>query len=98
MDNTEKFPYEITVKWSETDACYVALVAALTVGGHGDTLEDAVREARVAAELAIETYEELGRPVPEENSSSCKAVGCGSPPRSDTGWCQHHHDYWGGEK
>lgn len=59
------FAYRIVVEWSEDDDVYVARVPAFgTVAAHADTAADAVREAQVAAEGALEVMAEDGRAAP----------------------------------
>ena len=65
----EPLRYRIVVAWSDEDACYVARVPAFGSGiaAHGDTPDAAAREARVAADLCIESLREEGEPLPAED-------------------------------
>jgi predicted RNase H-like HicB family nuclease len=64
--------YQIVVAWSDEDDCYVAHVPAFgrAIAAHGDTPDEAAREARVAAELCIEGLREHGEPLPVEDITS----------------------------
>ncbi len=54
--------YEVNVAWSDADGCYVALVPKLPfVGGHGDTEEEALANAREAIVTTVEVTRELGK-------------------------------------
>ena len=57
--------YEIIIYWSDEDGVFVAEVPEL-VGcmAHGDTQEEALRQAHEAIALWIETAREFGDPVP----------------------------------
>lgn len=61
--------YRIVVAWSDEDQCYVARVPAFgpAVAAHGDTPDEAAREARIAAELCIESMQEHGERLPAED-------------------------------
>lgn len=65
--SSEAFRYAVTVQWSEEDAVYVARVPALGIGcaAHGDSLQDAVREVRVAADLILDVMREAGDAIPD---------------------------------
>ena len=55
--------YEIIIYWSDEDNAYVADVPELPgCCADGETREDALRNAELAAELWIETAEEFGNP------------------------------------
>jgi predicted RNase H-like HicB family nuclease len=58
--------YEIDIRWSNEDECYVAKVPELSgCMAHGDRREDALREIQVAMDLWLEVAREHGDPVPE---------------------------------
>jgi predicted RNase H-like HicB family nuclease len=60
------FYYAVTVQWSEEDAVYVARVPALPgCSAHGDSLEEAVRELRVAAEGILKVMAKHGDEPPD---------------------------------
>ena len=57
--------YEIIIYWSDEDDLYVAHIPELPgCSAHGDTYEEALREAQVAISLWIDTAKEFGHPVP----------------------------------
>ena len=58
--------YEIIIYWSDEDNAYVAVVPELPgCSAHGETREDALRNAETAAELWIDTAKEFGDAIPE---------------------------------
>ena len=58
--------YSTIVRWSEEDEAFVAVLAELpNLSGVGDTPDEAVREAFVAAAAAVEVLQEDGLPVPD---------------------------------
>jgi predicted RNase H-like HicB family nuclease len=58
--------YEVIIYWSKEDDAYVAEVPQLAgCAAHGDTQEEAMRNAQDAIQLWIETAKEFGDPVPE---------------------------------
>ena len=60
-----RFPYGINVAWSAEDDAYVADVPALrSCSAHGDSVEEAVREAVEAARSIIEVLAEDGKEAP----------------------------------
>ena len=62
--------YEIVIYWSAEDEAYVAEVTELRgCMAHGDSYEDALANAKQAAELWIDTTKEHGDPVPEPKGS-----------------------------
>jgi predicted RNase H-like HicB family nuclease len=66
MKRKHDFKWSIALQWSEEDEAYIALIHELP--GHsafGDTPERAVKEARIAAELYVETLQDHKLPVPE---------------------------------
>lgn len=59
------FKYSIVLQWSSADEGYIALVPEFAgLSGFGRTPEEAVAEARVAAEMFVEELAEEGRPAP----------------------------------
>lgn len=57
--------YEISIRWSPDDQCYVARVVAWHgVAAHGDTMEEAAREIQAALTFALEVAEEKGMKIP----------------------------------
>jgi antitoxin HicB len=66
-----RFPYRVQTEWSEEDGVYVARVPAFEgLAAHGDTPEDATREARAAAEGMIASLRSHRRPVPPSDSTA----------------------------
>lgn len=58
--------YEIIIYWSDEDAAFVAEVPELPgCAAHGDSHQEALRNANEAVRLWIETATEFGDPVPE---------------------------------
>lgn len=61
--------YTIIIQWSEQDQCYVVLLPEFTnimqPCTHGDTYEEALKNAQEVLELLIETALENGEPLPE---------------------------------
>jgi len=64
------FPYRILVEWSVADERFVARVAALNLAAHGDSAEEATREAEVAASLALEVLRGDGKAAPEADATA----------------------------
>ena len=62
-----KHPYTIAIKWSEEDQKY--LVSLPEFGPyahtHGDSYEEAIKNALEVLELLIETYEAEGKALPK---------------------------------
>ncbi|MBD2168730.1 type II toxin-antitoxin system HicB family antitoxin [Calothrix membranacea FACHB-236] len=59
--------YTIIIQWSDEDNCFVV---SLPEWGefchtHGDTYEEALKNAQEVLEMLIETNLELGEPLPE---------------------------------
>jgi predicted RNase H-like HicB family nuclease len=58
--------YEVIIYWSDEDQVFVADVPELPgCMSHGDTHEEALREAGVAVALWLDTAKEFGRAIPE---------------------------------
>ena len=61
--------YTIVIKWSEEDQCYVVLLPEFTnvmqPCTHGDTYEEAVKNAQEVLEMLIESSLEDGTSLPE---------------------------------
>jgi|GEM_PF-921579 len=57
--------YSFNVFWSEEDEAYIATCPEFPrISAFGDTAEQALAEMQVALEMAIETYQEEGWPLP----------------------------------
>jgi len=58
--------YEVIIYWSSEDDAYIAEVPQLAgCAAHGDSQEEALRNAQEAISLWIETAREFGDPIPE---------------------------------
>ena len=61
--------YTIIIQWSEEDQCYVVLLPEFTnvmqPCTHGDTYEEALKNAQEVLELLIETALENGESLPK---------------------------------
>ena len=65
------FKYSIYSVWSDEDGGYIATISELPgLSAFGETIEEAVEEAKIAAEGFIEVYEEDGCDLPEPNKVS----------------------------
>ncbi|MCX6271334.1 MAG: type II toxin-antitoxin system HicB family antitoxin [Bacteroidetes bacterium] len=59
------FKYEIIIHWSKNDDCFIAYIPELSgCMAHGNSQEEALKNAQEAIELWIETANEFGDPVP----------------------------------
>lgn len=61
------YHYSVIIQWSEEDQCFVV---SLPEWGefchtHGETYEEALKNAQEVLELLIETAREEGKPLPE---------------------------------
>lgn len=58
--------YSFNVFWSQEDQSYIATCPEFpTISAFGDTPEQALAEMQIALEMAIETYQEEGWPLPQ---------------------------------
>ncbi len=61
--------YTITIQWSDEDKCYVVSLPEFTnvyqPCTHGDTYEEAVKNAQEVLEMLIESSLENGEALPE---------------------------------
>ena len=58
--------YEVIIYWSMEDEAYIAEVPQLAgCAAHGDSQEEALRNAQDAISLWLETAREFGDPIPE---------------------------------
>ena len=63
------FRYRIFAEWNETDGVYVARIPAFPgLAAHGDTPEEATREAREAALGMLEVLAEDGHEPPQPDA------------------------------
>lgn len=62
--------YEVIIFWSDEDEAFVAEVPELPgCMAHGNTHEDALKNAQEAIQLWIDTAKEFGDPIPEPKGS-----------------------------
>ncbi len=60
------YKYETIIYWSNEDSAFIAEVPELPgCMAHGETPEDALRNAKEAIQLWIDTAKEFGDPIPE---------------------------------
>jgi predicted RNase H-like HicB family nuclease len=60
------YKYEIIIYWSKEDVAFIAEVPELPgCMAHGETQEDALKNAKEAIHLWIDTAKEFGDPVPK---------------------------------
>lgn len=60
------YKYEIIIYWSKEDATFIAEIPELPgCMAHGETPEDALKNAKEAIQLWIDTAKEFGDPVLE---------------------------------
>ena len=60
-------PYTIIIQWSSKDKCYLVHLPEFPTQKyhtHGDTYEEAVKNAREVIEMLIAEYQEYGKPLP----------------------------------
>ncbi|HBE19978.1 MAG TPA: hypothetical protein DEG17_03025 [Cyanobacteria bacterium UBA11149] len=61
--------YTIMIQWSDLDQCYVVTLPefadVMQPCTHGDTYEEALKNAQEVLELLIETTLEEGKPLPQ---------------------------------
>lgn len=63
-----KLRYTILIQWSDEDNCYLVGLPEFPsqqFHTHGETYEEALKNAREVLELLVEEYRELGQPLPE---------------------------------
>ncbi len=60
------FKYSINLEWSNEDECYISTIKEFPgLSAFGETPEEAVKEAKVAAKGFIEVLKEDGKKMPE---------------------------------
>jgi predicted RNase H-like HicB family nuclease len=60
-------PYTIIIQWSSEDKCYLVNLPEFPTQKyhtHGDTYEEAVKNAQEVIEMLIAEYQEYGKPLP----------------------------------
>ena len=72
--------YTIVIQWSDDDACFVVFLPdfkdVMQPVTHGDSYEEALKNAQDVLELLIESAIEEGKPLPEPkgNKTSLQAA------------------------
>ena len=62
--------YHLNVFWSQEDDCWIADIPDLKFcSAHGDTPEEAVKEAGIAMQAVLDSLHEHGDPIPEPRYS-----------------------------
>ena len=60
--------YTVIIQWSEEEQCFVVGLPefndVMQPVTHGDTYEEALKNAQEVLELLIESYQEEGKPLP----------------------------------
>lgn len=65
------YRYKIALTWSEVDKVFIAEVPELPgCTAHGDTREKALKEAKEAIQLWIDTSREFDDPIPKSISET----------------------------
>lgn len=61
------FHYSILIQWSDEDKKYVVSLPEFGpyAHTHGDTYEEALKNAEEVLELLVETYQAEGKPLPQ---------------------------------
>jgi predicted RNase H-like HicB family nuclease len=59
--------YSMLIRWSDEDRAFIVSLPEFGpyANTHGETYDEAVRAGQEVLELLIESYQELGRPLPE---------------------------------
>lgn len=64
--------YTIAIQWSQEDNCFVVFLPEfkneMQPITHGETYEEALKNAQEVLELIFEEYQEDGKPLPEIKS------------------------------
>ena len=63
-----KSPYTIVILWSDEDQCYLVHLPEFPTQKfhtHGDSYEEALKNAQEVLELLIEEYKEDGKSLPQ---------------------------------
>jgi len=68
------FKYSVNVSWSDEDDCYIALITKLPgLSVFGDTPEEAVAEAKIAAKGFIKVFKEDGCEIPRPHKLAARS-------------------------
>ncbi len=62
--------YSIMIQWSEEDNCFLVCLPeccknVMQPVTHGETYEEALKNAQEVLEMLVEEYQEDGKPLPE---------------------------------
>jgi predicted RNase H-like HicB family nuclease len=60
--------YTVVIQWSDEDHCYLVHLPEFPTQPfhtHGNTYEEAVRNAQEVLELLVEEYQQEGKPLPQ---------------------------------
>jgi predicted RNase H-like HicB family nuclease len=63
-----KLHYTIVIQWSNEDKCYLVYLPDFPTQQfhtHGDTYEEALKNAQEVLELLVQDYQEDGKPLPQ---------------------------------
>jgi len=65
-----QFKYRVNIIWSDEDDCYLVELPEFATEiqryfTHGDTYQEALKNAQEAIELLVESYAEEGRKLPQ---------------------------------
>ncbi|HAC66359.1 MAG TPA: type II toxin-antitoxin system HicB family antitoxin [Cyanothece sp. UBA12306] len=63
-----QLPYTIVILWSDEDQCYLVHLPEFPTQKfhtHGDTYEEALKNAQEVLELLIQEYQEDGKTLPQ---------------------------------
>jgi predicted RNase H-like HicB family nuclease len=65
--------YSVLIQWSDEDQVYVVSLPEFGpyAHTHGDTYEEALKNAQEVLELLVETYQEEGKPLPQPATLQC---------------------------
>jgi len=68
-----KSHYSILIQWSDEDQKYIVSLPEFGpyAHTHGDTYEEATKNAQEVLKLLIETYKEHNRPLPQPATLQC---------------------------
>ena len=67
------YKYEIVIYWDKKDKIYIAEVPELPgCAAHGKTYDEALRNAKKAIQLWLDTATEFNDPIPEPKGSRLK--------------------------
>ncbi len=77
MNLDMQLPYTIVILWSDEDQCYLVHLPEFPTQKfhtHGDTYEEALKNAQEVLELLIEEYKKDGKNLPQPLSVNQLAI------------------------